>query len=372
MEFNRKVLRNFDFGLLLNVLLICAIGIITISSATQAFKEGGTTRYFMMQIIWVVSGIVLLLITIAIDYNTFKMYCKVIYFSNIVLLVLVLLVADEINGARSWIGIGPFGIQPSEFMKISLIILIARKIEEFEDEINNLKNLGIILLYAALPLGLIMKQPDLGTSMVIVFTIVGMLFMGGLDIRIILGGIVTSAASILAVWFSPVPILKPYQKFRILTLFDPTADPLGSGYHMTQSLIAIGSGQLYGMGFGKGLQNEGRFLPESHTDFIFSILGEEFGFVGGIVLIVLFASLIFRCLRIVRIAKDKFAAMIVVGVMSMIIFQMFQNMGMTIGLMPITGITLPFVSYGGSSMWASMVGIGLVLNVGMRRHKINF
>jgi len=348
------------------------MGITTISSATQAFKEGGTNRYFIMQIVWVLSGLVLLIITAAIDYSMFRMYYKLIYCANILMLVLVLLVADKVNGARSWLGIGSLGIQPSEFMKISLIIFFARKIEDFEDDINNLKNLGILFLYAALPLGLILMQPDLGTAMVIVFTIVGMLFMAGLNIKIIMGGAVAAAASVLAVWFSPVPILKPYQKFRILTLFDPQADPLGSGYHMTQSLIAIGSGQLFGMGFGKGLQNEGKFLPESHTDFIFSILGEEFGFVGGILLIILFASLIFRCLRIARIAKDKFASMIVVGVMSMIIFQMFQNIGMTIGLMPITGITLPFVSYGGSSMWASMIGIGLVLNVGMRRHKINF
>lgn len=371
MAFNRKMFRNFDFGLVLNVIMICAIGIITIASATQAFK-GGTNRYFMLQIAWTIFGLGLLLVTVVIDYATFKMYYKAIYFANIAMLAMVVVIGKATNGATSWFGIGSFGIQPSEFMKISLIIFLARKIEEYEDSINDFKNLAVLFLYSALPLGLIMLQPDLGTAMVIVFIVIGMIFVAGLDLRIFFAGMFTAAVSVLAVIFSPVPILKPYQKDRLLVFLNPESDQLGSGYHIIQSRIAIGSGQLFGMGFGKGLQNEGRFLPESHTDFIFSVLGEEFGFAGSILLVLLYASMIFSCLKIARIAKDKFGTMIVVGVTSMFIFQMFQNIGMTIGLMPITGITLPFVSYGGSSMWTSMIGIGLVLNIGMRRHKINF
>lgn len=371
MAFKKKVLRNFDFGLLLNVILICAMGIVTIASATQAFK-GGTTGFFIRQIAWTLFGLCLTAVTVTIDYTTFKMYHKVIYFANIAMLLLVVVMGKVTNGASSWFGIGSFGIQPSEFMKISLIILLARKIEEFEGEINDLKNLGILFLYAALPLGLIMLQPDLGTAMVITFIVIGMLFLGGLDIRIFTAGIMAAVMLVLAVVFSPVPILKPYQKDRLLVFLNPENDQLGSGYHIIQSKIAIGSGQLLGMGFGKGLQNEGRFLPESHTDFIFSVLGEEFGFTGAILLVLLYASMIFKFVKIAKNAKDKFGSMVVVGVASMFIFQMFQNIGMTIGLMPITGITLPFVSYGGSSMWASMIAVGLVLNVGMRRHKINF
>ncbi|WP_201779748.1 rod shape-determining protein RodA [Oxobacter pfennigii] len=364
-------MRNFDFGLVINILLICIIGIVTIASATQAFS-GGTNRYFIQQIVWVLFGLCLLVVTTAIDYNTYRMYHKVIYFGNVIMLLLVVLVGKVTNGATSWFGIGSFGIQPSEFMKISMIIMLAKKIEEFEDGINNPGNLFKLFLYAALPLGLIMLQPDLGTAMVLVFIVIGMLFMAGLNLKIFFTGLCAAAVSVLAVWFSPVPILKPYQKDRLLVFLNPENDQLGSGYQIVQSKIAIGSGQLFGMGFGNGIQNEGGFLPESHTDFIFSVLGEEFGFIGALILVALYAYLIFTCFSKAKIAKDKFAQMIAVGISSMFLFQMFQNVGMTIGLMPITGITLPFVSYGGSSMWTSMISIGLILNIGMRRHKINF
>ena len=368
---NRKLLKNFDFGLLINVILLCVIGIVTISSATQAFK-GGTNRFFIVQIIWTVLGIGLLILTSVIDYNVYKMYYKLIYVVNIMMLCVVVVLGKVTNGANSWIGIGTLGIQPSEIMKISLIIVIAKKIEDFEGGINSVKNLGILFLYSIVPLGLILMQPDLGTAMVFVAIIIGMLFMGGLNIRIFVAGILITVITLTCVWYSPIQILKPYQKDRILIFLNPENDQLKSGYHIIQSKIAIGSGQLFGMGLGKGLQNEGKFLPESHTDFIFSVFGEEFGFVGAIVLVVLYASLIFKCLNTTRVAKDTFGSLVIIGVISMLVFQMFQNIGMTIGLMPITGITLPFVSYGGSSMLTSMISIGLILNIGMRRHKINF
>lgn len=367
MSFNRKMLKNFDFGLLFNVILLCVVGIVTVSSATQAFN-GGSNRSFVLQIVWTLLGLGLLIITIAIDYSNFKIYYKFIYIANIIMLLVVIVIGKVTNGANSWLGVGSLGIQPSEFMKISLIIVFARKIEEFEDNINSFKNLGILFLYAATPLGLIAYQPDLGTVMVLVAIIIGMLFMGGLDLRILLGSLLSGIAAIFAVF----PFLEPYQQNRLKVFIDPASDPLKNGYNLLQSKIAIGSGQLFGMGYGKGLQNEGKFLPVAYSDFIFSVLGEEFGFVGAVILILLYVSMAFRCLKIARIAKDKFGSMVVTGVVSMLIFQMFQNIGMTIGLMPITGITLPFVSYGGSSMWASMIAIGLVLNVGMRRHKINF
>lgn len=363
----KKILRNFDFGLLFNVILICIIGIVIISSATHAFS-GGSNRLFVQQIIWTVMGIALLVITAVIDYNVFKTYYKVIYAANILMLVAVILIGEVRNGANSWLGIGSFGIQPSEFIKISLIIVFARKIEEFEDGINKIKNLLILFAYAAIPLGLIMMQPDMGTAMVLIVIIIGMLFMAGLNLKVFIGGIAAGIAGIFAVF----PFLDTYQQDRIKIFFNPQIDPSNRGYHILQSITAIGSGELFGMGYGKGIQNQGNYLPESETDFVFSVLGEEFGFIGAMVLILLYTMLIFKCIKIARQAKDKFGSMIGIGVVFMFIFQMFQNIGMTIGLMPITGITLPFVSYGGSSMWASMIAIGLLLNISMRRHKINF
>jgi rod shape determining protein RodA len=365
------MLKNFDFSLLINVIFICMIGVITISSATRAFY-GGSKRYFILQIVWILIGLGLLAVTVMIDYATFRMYYKVIYFFNLALLGLVVALGQVTKGANSWLGLGSLGIQPSEFMKLSLIIVFARKIEDFEGDVNNLKNLGILFLYAAVPLFMIYKQPDLGTVVIIIVIIVGMLFMAGLNLKVIFWGLAAGIAAFLGLWYSPLPILKEHQRQRISTFFNQSADTIGNGWQITQSKIAIGSGQLFGMGFGKGLQSEGKYLPESYSDFIFSVLGEEFGFVGALILIILYASMLFKCIKISHIAKDKFGSMVVIGIMWMFLFQMFQNIGMTVGLMPITGITLPFVSYGGSSMLTSMISIGLVLNIGMRRHKINF
>lgn len=371
MAFNRKILKNFDIGLLINVILICLLGAVVISSATNAFS-GGSMKSFVLQIIWVIVGLALLFAAAFIDYNTFKAYYKVIYFINIALLGLVVAIGKVTNGANSWLGLGIFGIQPSEFMKVSLIIVFAKKIEEFEGDINNIKNIGILAAYAIVPIGLIAAQPDLGTAMVFAAIVLCMLFAGGLDLRVLLGGICGALAVVLAVWFSPVQILLPYMKNRILFFLNPSLDPQGKGYQAIQSKIAVGSGELFGMGFGQGIQSQGKFLSEASTDFVFSVLGEEFGFIGALVLIVLYISMIFKCFQSMRVAKDKFGYLVVAGIISMFTFQIFQNIGMTIGLMPITGITLPFVSYGGSSMLTSMISIGLVLNIGMRRNKINF
>lgn len=371
MALNKKLLKNFDYGLVIIVLLICAIGIITLISATHAFSGGGK-KTFIAQIVWTLAGLGALILTATVDYNVYRVYYKVIYFINVGLLALLMVVGKMRNGAVSWFGVGSMGIQPSEFMKISLIILFAKKIEEYEGNLNNFKNLAILFAYAVVPLALIIAEPDLGTAMVFVVIIVGMLFMGGLSLKILITSALMVAAIVLTLYYSPVQILKPHQRARIESYLNPSADPLEKDYQQDQSKIAIGSGELLGMGFENGLQNKGNYVPYSYTDFIFSVIGEEFGFAGSAVLILLYTSMTFRCLNVMRVAKDKFGVIVVVGVVCMLVFQMFQNIGMTIGLMPITGITLPFVSYGGSSMITSMIGIGLILNIGMRRHKINF
>lgn len=368
---NKKMLKNFDFGLLINVILISIIGIITVSSATRAFN-GGSKRLFLLQIAWVAISLICLVITVLIDYINFRLYYNFIYIANLMLLGLVVVLGKVTNGANSWLNIGSVGIQPSEFMKLSIILVIARKVEDFEGDINNFKHLGIIFLYCIIPIAMIYEQPDLGTAMVIVVIIIGMLFMAGLNLKVLFGGAIAAAAAALAIWFSPVPILKEHQRNRILIFLNPSLDKLNTGYQVEQSKVAIGSGQIFGMGLGKGLQIEGKFLPYPYTDFIFSVVGEEFGFVGAVVLLLLYASMLIKILRTTKVAKDKFGYMTIAGIMWMFLFQMFQNIGMTMGLMPVTGITLPFVSYGGSSMLVSMISIGLVLNIGMRRHKINF
>ena len=371
MNIPKKLLDNINFGLLINVILICMLGIVTISNATQALK-GGTLKFFEFQIIWTIVGLGLLIATVLIDYNTIKQYYKLIFFANLVLLLVVVALGKVVNGANSWMKIGTFGIEPSEFMGLSLIIVLAKKIEEYEGNINNLKNISILFLYAIPPIILIYMQPNLGMALVLVAIVIGMLFMGGLNFRIFFGGIIASAAAVLGVWFSPIQILKVYQKNRISIFLNPQNDQLGAGYHIMQSKLAIGSGELFGMGLGHGIISQSGYLPEAQTDFIFSVLGEQFGFIGTCVLVILYALIIFNCLKIARLAKDKFGDMVVIGVVSMLMFHIVENIGMTIGLMPVAGITLPFMSYGGSSMLTNMIAIGLVLNVRIRKNKINF
>lgn len=371
MIFSKKIKRNFDFGLLLNILIICIIGVIAVSSATHAFN-GGTKRFLILQIVWIIIGLIALIITIYVDYTSIKAYSRIIYLINLILLLIVVALNKVTNGASSWIGIGTLGGQPSEFMKLSIIILFAKKIEDYEDNINNFKNLAEFFILSIIPLGLIIIQPDLGTAAVIFVIIFGMIFMSGIKLKTIFITIFSIIVASVGIWYFPIDILQPHWRQRIYTFFNPSANSADALYHITHSMIAVGSGEIFGMGFGKGVQNNGGYLPEAYSDFIFSAFCEDFGFIGASILLVLYFVLLFKLLKLSKVSKDKFGNIIIIGILFMFTFQIFQNIGMTIGLMPITGITLPFVSYGGSSMLTSMVSIGLVLNITIRRHKINF
>ncbi len=219
------------------------------------------------------------------------------------------------------------------------------------------------------PTALVLTEPDLGGAMVFLSIFAGMVFAAGISYRLILWGIAAGIAAIPPAWMF---LLEEHQKTRLLVFLNPGIDPLGGGYHVIQSMIAVGSGRLLGKGLYQGTQNKLDFLPAQHTDFIFSVLGEELGFVGAVVLIFFLFLMLYRILDAARQAKDRFGYLVVIGVLSMFTFQIFENIGMTIGIMPITGLTLPFVSYGGSSLLANMLAIGLVINVGMRRQRINF
>jgi rod shape determining protein RodA len=261
------------------------------------------------------------------------------------------------------------GIQPSELAKLIIIITLSKVMEEMEN-INKLKNLFKIAIIVIIPMGLIQLQPDLGTNLIFAITIFGMLFVAGLDLRIIYGGIITAVIGITAVWNSS--LLKDYQRSRILVFLRPEMDKLGRGYNAIIAKTAIGSGQFFGMGLYNGIQTTGSFIPESSTDFIFSVFAEEWGFLGCIILLGLYLNIILKSIGIAKTSKDKFGKYLIVGIVTMLTFQILQNIGMDIGLMPITGIPLPFMSYGGSSLMTNVVSIALVLNVGMRRRKIKF
>ena len=365
---DKKLIKNIDLRIIISILLLFAIGIVFISSATKV-AYGGSLSYVKIQMVAFILGIIGAGLVLFFDYNTFGEMEKVIYAINIILLISVFIFGQEIKGSKSWIIFGPLSFQPSEIVKIGFILCFAKQLEKREETLNTFKGFLPLLLYIAPVILLIMKQPDFGTALVFVFFSFFMLYSAGLSYKFIaiMGGLGTISIPIL--WFY---YFGEYQKYRIMVFFNPEMDPLGRGYHVIQSKIAIGSGQLIGKGLFKGTQNNLGFIPERHTDFIFSVIGEELGLLGSILVIILFMWLIMRCIYIAKISKDSYGKYITVGIMAMFLFHILENIGMTMGIMPVTGIPLPFISYGGSSLLTNMIAIGLVLNVGMRRQLIRF
>lgn len=364
---NRKLLKNIEYPVLIAIVLLTILSVVIISSATHATSPEGSFRTARMQVMWFLAGLVAMFFVISIDYHSFAHWSNVIYVINILVLLLVLFSGEEGGGAQRWIGIGSFRLQPSEFAKLALVITLSRHLEK-KKSLNTLQDLLTVFLHMAVPMMLIARQPDLGTALVLVAMTFGMMFIAGISYKMLAGIISAGILSLPLFW----QILKPYQRDRILVFFNPYLDPLGKGYHVIQSKIAIGSGKLFGKGLYQGTQSQLDFLPVKHTDFIFAVLGEELGFVGGVILISLYFMLLYYSIRVAFKARDLLGTYMVVGVISMWAFQILVNIGMNVGIMPVTGIPLPFMSYGGSSFIMNMMAAGFVLNVGMRRQKILF
>ncbi|MBX4258905.1 rod shape-determining protein RodA [Clostridium estertheticum] len=365
LRLNKKLLRELDYVTIIIAICIVTFGCINIYSATV--KSSGDFL-IKKQIAWMIFGLITVYFLLVFDYMVIENYAVIIYWAGIILLIIGDFVGKVTNGANCWINFGPISIQPSEFAKIGMIIMIAKKLDEFEGKINEPKNLLTLMFYAAVPMILIVIQPDMGMTMVSFFIVLGIFYCIGLKRKIIIGGLISILLLIVSVWNSP--IMKPYWKERLTSLLSTKGNEATSGFQLAQSKLAIGSGGIFGMGFGKGVQFNS--IPEHHTDFIFAVLSEEWGFVGALVLLLLYCILIYRLIIIAKESKDIFGTVLCVGFVSNLLFSIMQNIGMNIGIMPITGITLPFMSYGGSSLLTSFIALGLVLNVGMRRNKINF
>ena len=374
MNFYRKLIGKMDFILLAVIAVILVSGLLILNSAAASKEQA----YVMKQSMWIVIGIVFLLLTIQFDYTILQKYVKPLYIFNLFLLIAVLIFGREISGARSWFvfpGIG--SLQPAELAKIMTIICFAHFLDERRGNLNTLWELIPCFIFVAIPVFLILLQPDLGSALVFIAILVGMMFVAGANPKILLtifgGGVSIILIYLLGVWklgwWCP---LKTYQLNRFLVLFDPNIDPRGVGYNVWQAKIAIGNGGLFGEGLGMGSQTTGSFLPEQWTDFIFAVYAEEFGFIGAGLLLILFAILLYRGLRIAMLSKDLFGALIATGVVSMYLFHILENVGMCMGLMPVTGIPLPFVSYGGSSMLANFFGIALLQNIYVHRQRLIF
>ncbi|MGV8983026.1 rod shape-determining protein RodA [Clostridium sp.] len=364
LKLNRKLLRELDYSVIILAICIVIFGCINIYSAT--YKNGG--NYVKMQIMFMILGLITAYVILLFDYMIIENYAVIIYWAGIILLIVGDAFGKVTNGANSWLRIAGVGIQPSEFAKVGMIIILAKKLDEMEGKINEPKNFFKLLFYAAVPMLLIVIQPDMGMTMVSFFIVLGIFYCIGLDQRVIIGGITSIILLIVGVWNSG--LIQSYWKGRLTSFISPGKNEIGYGFQLAQSKLALGSGGILGRGFGKGVQFQN--IPENHTDFIFSVLGEEWGLIGALVLILLYGILIYRLIKIAKSSKDIFGTVICVGFVSNLLFSIGQNIGMTMGLMPITGITLPFMSYGGSSLLTSFMALGLVLNVGMRKKKINF
>ena len=379
--FDRKYFKNFDFVIPFVLFLLTVIGAVGIGISMRPPTDGQeqgiiqlitslNLRHVNLHFLWFAAGLIVMVIVIAIDYNNFYDLSPYIYWVIIAALIYVDLAGDVAGGAQSWINFGAFSFQPSEFAKISVIIALARLLSLKEEGVKSLWDLFPIVVQVGIPLTLTVLQPDFGTAAVIFAISFGMLYLGGLSYKLILGITSASGVGLVAMWFT---FLTDEQKSRILVFLNPGADAMGSGYHVMQSIIAIGSGRIFGKNiFDTNMLSQLDFIPAKHTDFIFSVTGEAFGFIAGALIISLYALLIFRSIMIAATARDKFGSMLASGVASMIMFHVFINIGMTMGLVPVTGIPLPFMSYGGSSMLTNLIAFGLVLNVGMRRQKTMF
>ncbi len=360
----RNTLKKFDLTFMSVILALNIVGVINVYSATHS--DLINNKIFISQVFWVTGGWLVYFICTFIDYKFFVRISYFLYFINLGLLLLVQFIGKSFYGAQRWLDLKLFRFQPSETMKITLILLLTtllvRKSKEGKD--LSLKELITPLILTAIPFGLTVKQPDLGTAMTLLAIAASMILFVGVQKRIIIASIILASITVPITWSYG---LKSYQKQRILTFLDPSKDPRGAGYNSIQSKIAVGSGGLFGKGFRKGSQSQLEFLPEQHTDFIFSVLSEENGFIGSISLIGLFALLLALGIHIAQQARDKIGALLTIGILSTIFWHTCINIGMVSGLLPIVGIPLPLISYGGSNMLTTMFGLGLVSSVSFRK-----
>jgi rod shape determining protein RodA len=365
--FERRLFFHVDWLLLAAVLTLTGIGIAMIYSTTYVTPPSGVGHagpQVWTQMYALAIGMVALLICLLIDYRMFAEHSLMLFGALMVLLVFVLIKGSTQMGAQRWIPIGPFNLQPSEFGRLSIALLLAMFFGENRRGARNTTDLVIGGIFTLVPLLLIAKQPDLGTAVTLLPVFLGVAYLAGLRLRLL--GVLALAGLMIA----PVAwkfALKDYQRSRIQTFLDPEKDPRGAGYQTIQARVTVGSGGLTGKGFRQGTQGQYKFLPVAHNDFIFSVLAEEQGFIGVLVALGLYLFVILRSLEAARLAKDRLGAYLVGGVISGFAFQVIYNVTMSAGLAPVKGITLPLMSYGGSSLIATLAGFGLILNVRMRR-----
>lgn len=377
----KKYFQNIDYWLVGAVTLLSLFGIVAITSATRV-NLGESSSLVIKQVAFFLSGFLLMVMAMNVDYEEATKFHTLIYIGNLLLLILVLLIGTNVNNAVRWISIGGengISVQPSEFAKVIMLYCTAFMLQQNKHKINQISFIIGIVTYVAIPIVLIQMQPALSASLVLIAILLIQLFIAGLSyiiIRNVLVVVVPIIGFILWDVSQEIPILldkilRPYQFKRILSFIDPSRDP--SLYYQTEkSISAIGSGELIGQGLFNGTLNQLSYLPEPHNDFIFSVIGEEFGFIGCIIVLGLLLFIVFRCIVVATTTRDTLSQLIAAGIGGMFAFQTFINIGVTIGFVPNTGMSLPFVGYGGSALWTNMLAIGLILNIKRKGSKSLF
>ncbi|WP_291321118.1 rod shape-determining protein RodA [Desulfonatronospira sp.] len=362
---DRQLVLHINWYLLGLTVLLFAAGVLNLYSASAFRLSEGTTlnNFYSRQLVWGCAGLLAMLLFMIIDYRHFRFLSWYIYIVSLVLLACVFFWGVSIYGAQRWLSLGFVSFQPSELVKVGVIILTAHVLSNNEHPLK-LKDLIKVLIIAIIPVVIVARQPDLGSALVILFILGGIIVYQGIDRKIVKILLVLLPMLAPLFWF----LLQDYQKTRLLSFINPAQDPLGSGYHVIQSQIAVGSGGFWGKGFMEGTQSQLRFLPEKHTDFAFSVFGEEWGFLGALVLLIIFCAFLYQVLSASQEAKDRFGSLLCVGVFFYFFLQIMVNMGMVLGLLPVVGIPLPFISYGGTSAMVNFIMVGLVINVSMRRY----
>lgn len=365
----RTLIKSVDTKLMTAVALLFFIGMLMIASATNV-PETGLNRQIIIQAVAFVLGLLLMFLVMCIDYNTFGDFYRIVYVMSIVMLLLVYIPGLGVShaGARCWINLGIIDFQTSEIAKLGYILFMAKYLERQNGQLDSIKDLLMPLLLASPFLLLLLKQPDLGGTLVFLSMTVGMVYVANINARLFYGGIGAAALASPLAYF----LMKPHQRVRIDAFLNPNDPTLPGNYQVMQSKITIGSGQFAGRGIFNGVFHRYDYLPVQESDFIYAVLGEETGFIGGAVVILLYYWFLSRIMAVAGIARDMYGSLVVTGIACMFAFQIFENIGMTIGLMPVTGVTLPFMSYGGTSIITSLLALGLVNNVYMRRRRSGF
>jgi rod shape determining protein RodA len=356
-------LKRFNWVLLILEVLLFGIGIFNLISATTV--QDKSLGLYKSQLLWFGVGMIMTALVLLVHYSMFSRMAYVIYFANLILLVAVLVVGKSSLGAKRWLGVGGFRMQPSEFMKLSLVICLAKYFETDRTVVGySFKDLVLPSLLVLIPCALIGLQPDLGTALIIFLTFTSMMLFVRIQPKTLL---IIGTCAVIALPTAYKFGLKPYQRQRLVSFMDPGADPKGSGYNSIQSMIAVGSGQLLGKGYQRGTQSQLNFLPEHHTDFIFSVFSEEHGFLGSLILLALYLAFLLNGLSIAYQSHDKFGLLLALGIVTIFFWHVFINMGMVMGLLPIVGVPLPFLSYGGSSLITSILGTAILTNIANKK-----